>query len=70
MFSQKKKKKKKNCKMSTILKGTLIFTPLWANSADDSLMIFSPENRFWQCMQIFSSGDNLHEMSNPIFWEK
>ena len=21
-------------------------------------------------MQIFSNGDNLHEMSNPIFWKK
>ena len=21
-------------------------------------------------MQIVSSGDNLHEMSNPVFWEK
>ena len=21
-------------------------------------------------MQIFSIGENLHEMSNPVFWEK
>ena len=21
-------------------------------------------------MQIVSNGDNLHEMSNPVFWEK
>ena len=21
-------------------------------------------------MQIVSSGDNLHDMSNPVFWEK
>ena len=62
----------------------LMFTTLLANSADDNLMIFfliSPENRFWHSvqivsdriwhfMQIASNGDNLHEMSNPDFWEK
>ena len=21
-------------------------------------------------MQIFSNGDNMHEMSNPVFWDK
>ena len=29
----------------------------------------SPENKTWHFMQIVSSGDNLHEMSNPVFWE-
>ena len=29
-----------------------------------------PENRFWHFMQIVSLGDNLHEMSKPVFWEK
>ena len=28
------------------------------------------ENRIWHFMQIVSKGDNLHEMSNPDFWEK
>ena len=28
------------------------------------------ENRLWHFMQIASLGDNLHEMSKPIFWEK
>ena len=37
----------------------LTFTILWANSADDKLRIFFPENRL-----IF------HEMSNPVFWKK
>ena len=32
--------------------------------------IFFPENRIWHFMQIVSIGDNLHEMSNPVFWEK
>ena len=45
-------------------------TTLWANSADDILMIFSPENRIWHFIQIISLGDNLHVMSKPIFWEK
>ena len=43
-----------------------------ANSADDKLMIFFlffPENRTWHNMQIVSIGDNLHEMSKPVFSE-
>ena len=31
--------------------------------------LFFPENRFWDFMQIVSSGYNLHEMSNPVFYE-
>ena len=44
-----------------------------ANSADDKYMVFFlffPENRSWYFMQIVSIGDNLHEMSNHVFWEK
>ena len=51
----------------------LTFTTLWAFSADNKLMIFFlffPENRIRHFMQIVSLGDNLHEMSNPVFWEK
>ena len=51
----------------------LTFTTLWANSADNKLefvFLFSPENRIWHFMQIVSNGDNLHEMSNPVLWEK
>ena len=51
----------------------LTFTTLWAFSADDKMMLFFlffPENRIWHYMQIVSLGDNLHEMSNPVFWEK
>ena len=51
----------------------LTFTNLWAFSADDKLMIFFlffPVNRIQHFMQIVSWGDNLHEMSNPVFWEK
>ena len=52
---------------------TLTFTTLWAFLADGKLMIFFLfflENRIWHFMQIVSSEDNLHEMSNPVFWEK
>ena len=29
-----------------------------------------PENRIWHFMQIVSNGNNLHEISNPVFEEK
>ena len=51
----------------------LTYTTLWAFLADGKLMIFFLfflENRIWHFMQIVSSGDNLHEISNPVFWEK
>ena len=32
--------------------------------------LFFPDNRIWYFMQIVSIGDNFHEMSNPVFWEK
>ena len=32
------------------------------------ISLFSPENRHF--MQTVSSGDNLHEVSKPIFWKK
>ena len=35
-----------------------------------SFLFFFPENRFWHFTHIVSNGDNLHEMSNPYFWEK
>ena len=33
-------------------------------------LFFPRENRIWHFMQIASTGDNLHEMSYPVFWEK
>ena len=45
-------------------------TVLYTYSADDKLIIiflFFLENRIWHIMQIVSSGDNLHEVSNFIF---
>ena len=49
----------------------LTFTTLWANSADDKLLFFLlPEYKIWHFAQIVSIGDNLHEMSNPVSWEK
>ena len=57
----------------SIRKGSLTFIILWANSADDKLMmfffLFFPDKRILHFMQIVSNGDNLHEMSNPVFWE-
>ena len=45
----------------------LKLTMPWANSADNKLMIFFLKNRIWHFMQVVSKGDNLHELSNPIF---
>ena len=36
---------------------------------DDSFLIFL-ENRIRHFMQIVSSGDDLHEMSNCVHWKK
>ena len=33
-------------------------------------ILFFPEDRIKQFMQIVSNEDNLHEISNPVFWEK
>ena len=46
---------------------------LWANLADDKLMLFFlffPENKSWHLMQIVPYIDTLHEMTNLISWEK
>ena len=32
--------------------------------------LFFQGNRILQFMQIVFTGDNLHEMSNPVFWKK
>ena len=32
--------------------------------------LFCPKNKLWYFMQIISSGDSLHGMSEPIFGEK
>ena len=48
----------------------LDFTIPWANSADDKLelfFVFFTENRMWHFIQISSIGDDLHEMTNPVF---
>ena len=33
------------------------------------LFLLFPENKIWHFIQIFSNEDNLHEISNPVFWE-
>ena len=35
-----------------------------------SFFLFFSENKVWHFLQIVSSGDNLHEMTNPVFKEK
>ena len=82
LFSGKKKNQKNNSTclllkwllpVLRLFQHYLTFTTLWAFSADDKMMLFFlyfPENRIWHFMQIVSLGDNLHEMSNPVFWEK
>ena len=48
-----------------------ISTILYADSVDDMLFfLFHTENKLWSFMQIVSKGDNLHERSKPVFWEK
>ena len=49
-------------------------TPLWANSADHTLMIiffliFTQKKGFDISFHV-SFGDNLHELSKPVFLEK
>ena len=50
--------------LSTYMLTSLTLCNLCASSADEKLnqfFLFSPENRIWH--------SNLHEMSNPVFWE-
>ena len=47
--------------------------PLWASCATNKLIIFFlffSANRLRHFMQITSKGDNLHEISKPIFSKK
>ena len=73
-FLDKKKKKFEILSVHFMIRVLSInLTTHRANLADDKLMmlfLFFPENRFWHFMQIVSYGDNLHGMSNPVFWEK
>ena len=34
------------------------------------VFLFFPENKIWHFVHIVSLGDNLHGMSNQVFWEK
>ena len=55
------------------LSSLLTISMLGKISADDILIFlffFPPENRIWHFMQIVSTRDNLHDMSNSVFWEK
>ena len=62
-----------NRKLLSAFEVPLTFTTLWIISADnifdDTFLVF-PANRIWHFMQSVSSWDNVHEMSNPVTWEK
>ena len=50
----------------------LTFTPLWANSANDKLMIFFSffqENKIRHFGQIVTIGDSLQAVSNAVICE-
>ena len=52
---------------------TITVTMLWTESADNKLMRvfrFFPENRISHIKQIVSTGENYHDMSNPISRKK
>ena len=72
--AQKRKEKKEREKQKKLVWSlVLTFTTLWVNSKDDKLIIFFlifPRKQDLTFMQIVSIGDNLHEMSKPVFWEK
>ena len=58
--------------LSCMLQPLLTVSTLWANSTDgksDDIVLIFPENKIWHFMQIVSNGDNLHEMSKPVFLE-
>ena len=47
----------------------LLFSMLGRNFNGQKFFLAFLENRFLHFMQIVSTGDNLHEMSKPVFWE-
>ena len=51
------------CSVSTLGK-------IFSRQHTEIFSLFFPENRIWHFMQIVSIGDNLHEMSDAVFWEK
>ena len=55
-----------------IKESSLTFITCSAISTDNKLVIlflYLPENRIWHFLQLVSIGDNLHKMSNPVFWD-
>ena len=51
----------------------LTFTILWALSRgqiDETFLIFPQKTGFDISCKLSPNGDNLHEMSKPVFWEK
>ena len=48
----------------------IVSIEIFSRQQIDDIFLFFPVNRIWHFMQIVSWGDNLHEMSNPVFREK
>ena len=42
---------------------------IFSRQHTEIFFLFFPENSIWHFMQIVSNGDNLHEMSIPVFKE-
>ena len=63
IFSEKKKK----IIIIKILSAAVFKFIMLRINIDHILSLFSLENCLWHFMQVVSSGDNLHEMSNTIF---
>ena len=49
---------------------SLTFITLRANSTDNNLMVFFFLKTGFDISCKLSLGDSLHEMSNPVFWNK
>ena len=43
---------------------------LWVKFSADNILEYFSQITGVDISQIVSMGDNLHEMSNPVFWEK
>ena len=55
------------CKFEIIL-GLACWEKKFFRGHFEIFFLIFPENTLWHFMQIVSLGDNLHEMSKPIFW--
>ena len=69
-LSSVKKKKKKKKKKKNYLVTLSALGKNFSRRHFEIFFLFFPENGLSQIMQNVSFRDTLHEMSEPIFWEK